>query len=204
MTVELFCNLFQLGVGAIAAAVAIDLALRKKTDGYVLAAGMLITFTMGNLYWFTYQLVTDQTPQIFYVSDTSWTVSYLFLLSMQLYVTQNSVRGQRHWTMYIPIPIGVALTLYFCQWGDILSNLLYMGTLTASAYLAIRNLHYGHPKGRGLHIFCILFVITEYALWLASCFWISDSWTNPYFWFDVALAVEIGCFLPMAKGGLSE
>jgi hypothetical protein len=28
----------------------------------------------------------------------------------------------------------------------------------------------------------------EYCLWTASCFWVSDTLANPYFWFDFGLS----------------
>ncbi|WP_409968984.1 hypothetical protein RFF05_03175 [Bengtsoniella intestinalis] len=80
-----------------------------------------------------------------------------------------------------------------------LLNISYMGVLTVCAYFAIQNLLFGDGKAKGIHIFCLVFIATEYALWIASCFWISDIWTNPYFWFDFLLTAEIGLFFPVVN-----
>ncbi len=199
MTLELFSNCLQLLVATVVAIRATLLALQKKTVVDTLIAGMMDTFALGTLYWFTYQFITDVTPQIFYIADISWIASYLFLLALELHLSPPAIKGKQCVAMYIPFPVGLALTVYFCQWGDILLNIAYMLPLSICGYLAIRNLYFGKKKTRFIHIFCIVFILTEYALWLASCFWISDTWTNPYFWFDFAVTAEIGLFLPLSR-----
>lgn len=199
MTLELFSNILQLAVCIVAAIVTTTIATNKKTVEYTLAAGVLITLALGISYWLTYQFLVELTPQIFYVADISWIAAYTFLLALELYITDDAVRGRRHFAMYIHFPILLAITIYFCQWGDVLMNFAYMIPLACCAYLAIRNLIFGGAKARVLHIFCIVFIITEYALWIASCFWVSDTWTNPYFWFDFMITAEIALFLPIVR-----
>lgn len=199
MTIELFSNITQLIVSIVCAVIATTFAVRTRKVEYSLVAGVIDTCTLGILYWVTYQFITDQTPQIFYVADISWFAMYLFLLALELYLVKPDIKSKRHFAMYIPFPIGIALTIYFCQWGDILLNVSYMTVLSFCGYFAIKNLIFGNKTQKALHIFCILFIITEYSLWVASCFWISDTWTNPYFWFDFAITLQIACFFPIAK-----
>ncbi|WP_409968985.1 hypothetical protein RFF05_03180 [Bengtsoniella intestinalis] len=117
MSLELFSNFLQALVAVAVAIWATRVAIGEKTVAYTLAAGMLDTMALGILYWLTYQFMTDMTPQVFYVADVSWLAAYLFLLALELYLTVPEVKKKRHFAMYIPIPIGIGLTLYFCQWG---------------------------------------------------------------------------------------
>lgn len=201
MTTELFSNLLQLIVVSISAILATKLALEKKTVFYVLTAGALDTFALGVLYWLSYQFFTEITPQIFYVADISWLASYLFFIALELSTTEPGAKGKWHISMVIPIALGIGFTIYFCQWGDILLNIAYMSALTVLGCLALRNLKFSSSHWKNLHIFMLLFMVTEYGLWLSSCFWISDTLTNPYFWFDFALTAEMGLLLPLIKKG---
>lgn len=45
----------------------------------------------------------------------------------------------------------------------------------------------------------LAFTALEYALWTASCFWVSDTLTNPYFWFDFLLTLVLLLFLPAVR-----
>ena len=45
----------------------------------------------------------------------------------------------------------------------------------------------------------LAFIALEYALWTASCFWVSDTLTNPYFWFDFLLTLVLLLFLPAVR-----
>jgi hypothetical protein len=39
----------------------------------------------------------------------------------------------------------------------------------------------------------------EFCLWTASCFWVSDTLTNPYFWFDFLLTAALFALLPATR-----
>ncbi len=197
--IEQCSNISQLIVSLVAAGVATMTAVRKKTLLYVLAAGMLVTLALGILYWLTYQLIMGQSPDVFQASDFSWVASYLFLLAIELTLTAPHSKHKRYLPSYLPIAIAIALTIYFCQWGGVIMNILHVGILGICACCAMRNLHFGTVTHRPLHWFCLAFVATEYLLWISSCFWVSDTWTNPYFWFDFILTALIGLFYPLVK-----
>ena len=52
---------------------------------------------------------------------------------------------------------------------------------------------------RRFHGTVLAFIALEYALWTASCFWVSDTLTNPYFWFDFLLTLVLLLFLPAVR-----
>lgn len=204
MTVELFSNITQTIVSIIATFFLIGYTYKTKKIECALFAGFLSGFALGILYWVTYQFLNAETPQIFYVADLAWLASNLFLVCLQIHITKEEAWGYRHFTMYIAALIGIILIIYFCQWGDILANILSVGTLTICSYYALRNLMYNKKhkiisKYKAIHIFCIVYVITEYSLWISSCFWISDTMTNPYFWFDFLLTLLVGASVPIIR-----
>lgn len=209
MSVELFSNLTQTAVSLVATILAVRIVRGHRRVEYALCAGFLLAFALGILYWVTYQLLNLETPQIFYVADCAWVASTLFLLCLVLRVTCPQVKGYRHWGVYLPYAIALPLIVYFSQWGDVVLNILSVGGLAVCGHISLKELLYHKKEGTrppfvALHTLCLLFMLTEYALWLASCFWVSDTMTNPYFWFDFALTIEVGCFLLAVKKGVAE
>lgn len=204
MNVELILNLLQL-LATLGGALYVGILFRTEdTKQCFLGMGFLLSLTLGNLYWFSYQMLMSETPQYFYISDVAWIASYLFLISLELYICTKEEKEYHHTLCYLSFVIGICLILYFNQWGYILLNILYVSPLSLCMYLAMRSLLYTwRTKVRSrymkLHVYIIIFVCTEYALWLSSCFWISDTWTNPYFWFDIALTMELIVFAFLMK-----
>ena len=85
----------------------------------------------------------------------------------------------------------------------------------AAAWLAIRGLVFcrrkkkaeGGSSTRGMrffHITVLCFVVLEYTLWTSSCFWVSDTLSNPYFWFDFLLSGAIFVMLPATRKAVGK
>lgn len=204
MNVELTLNFLQLLVAAGSTIYVGRIFLKTQKKQCFLGLGFLLSLALGILYWFSYQMLMGETPQYFYISDIAWVTSYLFLGSLELYICTEEEKRYQHILNYLPFLIGGGLILYFCQWGDILFNILYIVPLSLCMYWATRNLLYGvHKKEtsryKKIHVFIIFFAFTEYALWISSCFWISDTITNPYFWFDLAITLEVASFAYLMK-----
>ncbi len=199
LTIELFSNLLQLLVGGVTTCALAITAVQKKKLLYVLAAGMIGSLFLGILYWSTYQAIIGSTPEIFQVADFSWMAAYLFLLALEITLTTAQSKENRYLPSYLPFPIAITLILYFCQWGGVFMNVAHVGLLAFCAHYAVRNLRFGTAEYRPIHQFCIAFVAVEYSLWLSSCFWVSDTLTNPYFWFDFALTALMGLFYVLVK-----
>ena len=71
------------------------------------------------------------------------------------------------------------------------------------AWCAVRGLVWAKKTENGrlrrFHGTVLAFIALEYALWTASCFWVSDTLTNPYFWFDFLLTLVLLLFLPAVR-----
>ena len=57
----------------------------------------------------------------------------------------------------------------------------------------------GGARLRRFHGTVLAFAALEYALWTSSCFWVSDTLTNPYFWFDFLLSLVLLLLLPALR-----
>ena len=69
------------------------------------------------------------------------------------------------------------------------SQLFFMGV---SGWFSIRGCIWASRskdvRRRHFHLAVLLLIVMEYCLWTASCFWVSDTLANPYFWFDFGLS----------------
>ena len=87
--------------------------------------------------------------------------------------------------------------------GDLLLNVLMCGLTMMLAWCAVRGLVWAKKTESGrlrrFHGTVLAFIALEYALWTASCFWVSDTLTNPYFWFDFLLTLVLLLFLPAVR-----
>ena len=78
-------------------------------------------------------------------------------------------------------------------------------TTMLAGYYALRGFIYARKhdgkerKMQYFHVAVLGIIVLEYCLWTASCFWISDTITNPYFWFDFILTASIFALLPVTR-----
>lgn len=200
--VELIDNILQFIAMLLAGADAGLLFYKSHKQVWFLLACFYGTYTLGALHWALHILLFNQTPTIFYVSELAWTASYLFLLSLVYAVSTPDERKFRHPAVWlVPIFCLPNLILYLTH-GEIFGNLLLFGLTTAIAWFSVRGFFYarrqnGKPRDmQFFHIAVLAVIILEYCLWTSSCFWVSDSLANPYFWFDFLLTAAMFILLP--------
>ena len=149
------------------------------------------------------ELLRQETPQIFYVSDLAWLASYVFLLALTLTLADPEERQSRTGLCWLaPVFCLPQFALYATR-GDLLLNVLMCGLTMMLAWCAMRGLVWAKKTENGrlrrFHGTVLAFTTLEYALWTASCFWVSDTLTNPYFWFDFLLTLVLLLFLPAVR-----
>ena len=98
------------------------------------------------LYWTLYLLLFSETPQVFYVSEFGWVASVIFLYILQYALSSAEERGFPCRKALIALLIGVPLCVFYCTFGDILSNLLWCGMMIVVSYHAIRGLAYARTQ----------------------------------------------------------
>ena len=188
--VELIANTLQFIVTLVAGVGAGILYYKSRKQAYFLLFCFFSTFSLGTLYWTLHVLLFSHSPQIFYVSELAWIAGYLFLLTLGYTLSTPEERKFKHPALWlVPVICIPQLGLYLTH-GDILFNLLICGQTMVVAWYSLRGLLYARRQSGKLrdmqyfHIAVLGIITLEYCLWTASCFWVSDTLTNPYFWFQ--------------------
>lgn len=203
--VELLDNLIQSGASLIAFLAAGVFYYRTRQQTVYLLASYLGSFMLGSFHWTLYLLLFDSTPQVFYVSELAWIVATLFLLSLELVLASKEEKKFRHPALLLVPAFCIPQLILYLTRGDILVNLLMVGLNMSIAYLALRGLIYGR-KGQGrardkvyFYAAVLWIIVLEFGLWTSSCFWSSETLSNPYFWIDFALSLSLLTLVPALK-----
>ena len=207
---ELINNLLQFLAALLGFGLAGIRYWKKSSQAYFLLTCFYGCFTLGSLYWTLYLLLFSKTPQVFYVSEFGWISSAIFLRILQYTLSSGEERSFKCNAAWLSLIIGVPLFLFFCSYGDILSNLLWCGMMIIVSCFSIRGLAYARRQ-RGtannmkyFHIWVLCYATLEYALWTSGCFWPGDSIFSPYCWFDLLLAGCLLALLPVMGKAVQE
>ena len=148
---ELIENLLQLLVTFTGACLAGFACWKSKKQQYFLLLCFYGCFALGAGYWTLYLLLFSTTPQMFYVSEFGWVASVIFLRILQAALTGREERAFRCWEAWLAPLTGVPLLIFYCTYGDILSNLIWCGMMIVLSYGSIRGLYTreGRPGRRG-------------------------------------------------------
>ena len=202
---ELIENLLQLLVTFIGGVFS-GIAYRKNhKQAYFLLLCFYGCFALGALYWTLYLLLFSTTPRVFYVSEFGWIGSLIFLRILQATLAgknEHSFPCRKAWLAPL---VGVPLLLFYCTYGDILSNLIWCGMMILLSFCAIRGLAYADTQTGGarnmryFHIGVLCFVGSEYLLWTVGCFWPNIPMLSPTFWCDILLTLTILGLLPAVR-----
>lgn len=202
---ELIDNFLQLLVSFLGACLA-GIAYRKsRRQVYFLLLCFYGCFALGALYWTLYLLLFNTTPQVFYVSEFGWVASVIFLRILQATVSCQEERVFRCWKARLAPLIGIPLMIFYCTYGDILSNLIWCGMMIVLSFYSLRGLVYANRQTgtarnmRYFHMGVLCYVASEYLLWTVGCFWQNDYLTNPAFWCDILLTLAIWGLLPTTR-----
>lgn len=203
--VEFIDNISQFAVTLIAGCLSAIFYCRSRKQPYFLLACFYGCFALAGLYWTLYYLLFFETPQIFYVSETGWISGYVFLYLLQFTLSDKEERAFRCRAMWLSPMVGILLAAYYVVYGDVLATIIMNAMMILLSWHSIRGLVYlGGQGGEGqklrhFHLVVTGFVVAEYCLWTSSCFWVSDTLTNPYFWFDFMLTGTAAVLLITVK-----
>ena len=202
---ELIENLLQLLVTFIGALLSGIACKKSQRQAYFLLLCFYGCFALGALYWTLYLLLFDTTPQVFYVSEFGWVSSVIFLRILQATLTGSEKRPLRCRAAWLAPLVGVPLLVFYCTFGDVLSNLIWCGMMIWLSFCAIRGLACANGQTgaarmlRWFHIGILCFVASEYLLWTVGCFWSNTSLESPVFWCDLLLTLTILGLLPATR-----
>ena len=203
---ELIDNLLQF-LAAFSGAVLSGIAYRKsrRQTHFLLLFCFYGCFALGALYWTLYLLLFDTTPRVFYVSEFGWIASVIFLRILQATLASPEERAFRCREAWLSPLACVPLLVFYCTYGDILSNLIWCGMMIWLSFCAIRGLVYANGQTgaawnmRYFHTGVLCFAFAEYLLWTVGCFWPDTSLASPTFWCDMLLTLAILGLLPAMR-----
>ena len=199
---ELVSNLSQFIVTLLGFCLSGICYLKSRAQAYFLLTCFYGCFALGSLYWTLYLLLFSETPQVFYVSEFGWVASVIFLYLLQYGLSTAEERSFACRKALLALLIGVPLCMFYCTFGDVLSNLLWCGMMIVISHHSIRGLAYAYTQTgtarelRHFHIGVLCYTAVEYALWTSGCFWSGASISSPYYWFDFLLTLCLLALLP--------
>lgn len=208
--VEIIDNAIQLVVMTGCCIYAAVQYVRRKEQVWFLLTCFYGNFALGLIYWLLFIVFCSDTPKLSYVSDLSWLASMLFLLVLQITICLPGERIYRPLLAWIAPAFSTIMCFFFFRWGDYFLNILWAVLMGACGYFALRGLLFIRRQGhvtcnrQYFHIAVLMFFLLEYCLWVSSCFWLGNTFSNPYYWFDFLLTATFFTFLPTLKKAVVE
>lgn len=203
--VELVTNLLQLFATLLATLGAGMMFYQHHFQAYLLLTGFFGTFMLGTLHWTLHYFLFSYTPQVFYVSELAWIASHLFLLTLTYTLAGPGERRFRHPAIWLAPVFCLSQLMLYLSHADVLLNILISILALAIMWVSLRGVLYarqqsGKPRERQyFHLAILAIIVLEHGLWTSSCFWMGDTFRNPYFWFDSLLSAALLLLLPATR-----
>ncbi len=180
--IQLVC-VFACGVYSVCAAV------RNKSRLSILVSLFYLSFGIGITYWVLYIALFNSSPRVFFVSELSWTASYIFLAMRLAYdMPEEEHRCAMKPVFYLPLIFSFVMCIFFLHRGSYPENIMMGTAMAACGFFAVKGMYFAKRKNQpGRQWFCravLFFYAAEYLLWTSSYFWIDDTFFNPYFLTD--------------------
>ena len=203
--IETVENAAQLVVVGISCCIAFVNLLRRRSRIWLLLGLSYGSFLLGLLYWLLYLLFYGDTPHFRYISELSWYTAYLLLYMMLHTVSDSEERSVRSRIPFLLLLFAAGMCVFYMQCSSVLSNLIALICMSMLLFHSSRGLIYhrnkkGHGKWCRLYALTLLFCSAEYSMWTVTCIYWTDTFSNPYFWFDILQTICFPLFLPAAAG----
>lgn len=179
---ELADNAIQLFITFVLAALSLYSAVRKRSREWVLLTLFYASYALGLSYWLLYIVLYKTTPQVFCVSELSWTAAFIFLAIRLSGETGNDPRSAK----YFALPaFSAAMAVVFSLRGSYFENAIMGAAMAFLGYFAMKELIL--KKDTAVSRAALFFYASEYLLWIASCFSQGDRFSEPYYLIDTFL-----------------
>lgn len=206
--IETFINLVQVVVLTICAGISLYTAFRKHSRTWTILFFFYGTYLLGDIYWQICLFYYGSTPEISVVSDLSWYAAYLFiylLLSTQVGKDKPVQRNRKRYVAFIGPVFTVLMAVFYMNWGEIASNIVYAVIMGAVLYTAISCLLNAKCEQdskyniKALSNVSIVIVLLEYGDWTFSCFWDIPVMQYAYYASDFLMTLSFPLFFAAMK-----
>ena len=181
-------------------------AVKTKKREWMLLFLFHVLYFFSALYYELYFIVFTDEP-LSHISEIAWYVSYLFLTLLLQNIRDKEMDKKKYKILYI-IPVftfAVAVGYIIYSEGDVFSNVicaLLMWILlreTAKGAMFYKEKYGKNYPAKWLYRSSFIFCSLEYITWTVSCFFFEESWSNPYYWCDLMLALSFFLFIPSVE-----
>ena len=182
---ELIDNLIQFICVFVCGCYACFRTVTVRNYKWLLIMLFYVSFGMGLAYWVLYLVLFGSSPQVFFVSELSWTASYIFLAIRLVNDMPKDERKAKSKIFFWILPaFSFIMCVFFCIKGSYLENILMGTALAVCGFYAVKGIYFAKRKGQTgrLWIFAavLFFYAAEYLLWISSFIWTDDTFINPY------------------------
>ena len=199
--VEVVDNAIQLIVLVACFAASVTWAVRKRDRMWVTISFFFGCSFFSTAYWTGYLIAFGQSPRFAFGPYLGWVAAYIFLMILLVELdSRHPVVPVVRVAWAVPVACVPACVL-FCQYGNILFNLVDCALIGAIGYFSARGLAVsslrGFASGWALHAAILCYAVVELALWTASCFWGAET-LSPYVVADLAFTASNAAILVCA------
>lgn len=170
--------------------------IKDPRPGYRFLIGFFLADFWEEYFWTVYVLVMRSDPDVSgFVTYLGWNIAIVFLLLAAYSMRRDGSKRFFHPLILVPVLINIPQFLLYIRYSDLLNNIWQVCITTLTAIFCLQELlyyskHKEEKKGFPLFsLLVILFLITEYGMWTASCFYWNSELSNPYFYFTIAGSV---------------
>ena len=207
LLIETIDNAFQLLSLGILAVMTVYRAVTTRNRIWILLYMFYIVIALGNLYWFLYMMLYEETPFYSFIPDFCWIAAIMALLLLLLYIREGEWKYRQFTVLWPAAVFTFVMSAFYMRYGKYLTNLTYavlMAMLIMVTIVGFKNTEKGSGKRR-LYLSSLLFCLVEYSLWTASCFdWSGPVFLDPYYFLDVLLTVSYILFYPAARKAVED
>ena len=190
--IESIENALQITVLLACAGIAIIRAAAYRSRKWTMLFFFYGSWVLADIYWLACLVFYDHTPQIPVVSDLAWYNSLIFLYMLLRLVAPPEGTCEKRVLPWMGFLFAAGMAVFYIQWGQIVSNLIYASLMGLLLFSAIRRLLDArrYAAQRFLCVMILVLCLLEYALWTTSCFVRKEGVQDPYLWFDFLLTVS--------------
>ena len=204
--IESLENAIQIAALLVLAVISLCMAVRKKDRVWVYLFFFYGSAMLGDIYWVVYLVFFSKNPETSLVPDLSWLASYIFIYLILKQFYPKTGEKKISILPWIGPVFAAGMALYFMQWDSIPRNVIYAVLEGILLFTVIKILTERRTSGKSMWFpwNLLFFCMMEYGSWFASCIWVEDSISNPYYWFDFLVTVSYLLFLPATEKAVAE
>ena len=208
---EVVSNIIQIAVLVVCIAAAVYNTDTLKSRSWVLFGLFAVSFLLGDIWWLLDLLFYRDRTLYSLIPYINWKASALFLILLIRNRQQAPLFKRPVRSILWVIPVFCAgMCAYYMQFGAYVDNVitaLFMAVLiwiTIQRFLEIRGSEDDAAGDKSLCLVVLLFCVSEYAMWTASCLDYDHPLRILYDVFSFVLTLSIALMIPALRKAVSR